>query len=96
MQATEATKEFVGQNDLKTTNAHATRASRNDTDKYTMMYTGISQVYIFLSIITLAKMFQTFVTCLYKCQDICDTIIRMSEYFLKGKYSPAGCRTLIL
>ena len=49
-----------------------------------------------VSIDTLTRMLKKFVTCSYKCQNIRDMIIKISEYSLMCKYSLVVCRTLIL
>ena len=65
-------------------------------DRYSMSYARILHVYITVSIDTLTCMLKTFITCSYKCHNICDTIVRKSEYSLMGNYSFVGCRTLRL
>ena len=57
------------------TNARLTQSRRHVTDKYPMPYTHILPIYSLVSIGTLEKMLKTFMTCLYKFQDICDMIV---------------------
>ena len=64
--------------------------------KYSVSYAHILHVYNMVSIDTLTRMLKKFVTCSYKCQNICDMVIKISEYSLVCKYSLVVCHTLIL
>ena len=65
-------------------------------EKYSMLYVHILHVYILVLIDTLAQMSKAFVTLLYKCQAIRETIVQMSEYSLMGNYSLVGYLALIM
>ena len=71
-------RSVVGEISYWNINVSPMRTRRHAPDNYSVLYARIMHIYNLVSIDTLTRTLREFVTCSYKCQNICDRIVWIS------------------